>query len=214
MYDINNQIVGYPIQEIRKIFKVGQKRFVSKSTVRSILKIQNTEATNILKRLVQEGYLEKVEELNVWRNSIRGEVLASTTLSRPISRGKVNKIIEALLERVIKVNSDPYYLYKVLDVHVFGNYLNNSLATLHSIKLIVNLEAKEKNRDRYIELLHERSRNVKRNFSNYSQYLGYPRVEVFEYLKSRVHHLEIHDIQHSRVKEKLRGSKLIYQSQP
>jgi len=65
MQNINSKIAGLPIQEIRKICKIGKTKFLNKAAIKRIIKTSSPETKTVIEILVQEGYLEKVEELNV-----------------------------------------------------------------------------------------------------------------------------------------------------
>jgi len=114
------------------------------------------------------------------------------------------------LNRVSHVNTDNYFLYKVVEVKVYGDYLSSSLDIIESIKLAVNLEPKESNSEKRRALEEDRCRNSKRQFSNYTHEIFYPTQEVFEYLKSRVHRLEIHNLNDTRAQKRFQDAVKLY----
>jgi len=124
----------------------------------------------------------------------KGRSLALASFSAPLKRSTAERKIRELLERIRLVNRDPYYLYAVVRVLLFGSMLGES-NRVGDVDLVIDLESKVEDREgREAE---ERARaqaalDSGRRFSNILEALSWPRDEVFLYLKSSSRGLSFH----------------------
>jgi hypothetical protein len=95
----------------------------------SLLNLNEKQTLDLLTELEEKGYIEKDELYDgeqYWHNTISGNALGGASAARPYKRKAAEKALGEFMERVQKVNSDPYYLYKVTRVILFGSYLTDA----------------------------------------------------------------------------------------
>lgn len=170
--------------------KKAQENFLKESDVKSIMGINTIKARQFIEQLEEEGFIEKLEFMEAWRTMVRGNILAVIPIKRLITREVAEQKIQNFIERVKKVNEDPYFLYNINSVKVYGEYINNT-QLLNKINLLIALVAKEKDPEKHEKLESQREINATRNFSNIVKRLFYPQTEICEFLKGGVHNIEV-----------------------
>ena len=103
-------------------------------------------------------------------------------------------MVREFLTRVNQVNADPYYLYRIRKVLVFGSYLSKA-EKLGDIDLAITLEPKEPDGERLRTLEDKRiqkASNAGKYFSNIVDQLFWPRREVEQFLRKRSRYLNFH----------------------
>lgn len=196
-------LVGYPILKIRQLLRAIRLHWHGKGMIYILttnitadnLDITEEEAQGVLNELVSLGYLSRIDNSDFYPIEPPGNALRCASAARPIHRKTADKVLHQFLERVQQVNSDPYYLYKVREVQVFGSYLSDK-QRISDVDVAVDIQPKfEYSRQR--ELEEERIRlayRKGRQFRNYNRELEFPRNEVEMFLRNRSHSLSIHKI--------------------
>ncbi len=189
-------ILGFPILEIRRLLRHGHTG-VSVQMATSMLSIPEDKAKQLLEGLFEQGYVEpaKLGGRPWWQNTIKGQALAMAKAGgSPSSRRTADRIFAEFMERVKKVNEDPYYLYKVTKVVLFGSYLTDA-PQVNDIDVAVDLVLKEEDPQRCYQLMDARIREAAeqgREFSSITDLYGWPEREVQLFLKSRSRILSLH----------------------
>ena len=116
------------------------------------------------------------------------------TAAKPVTRAKADQIFAEFMERVQKVNDDPYYLFRVTRVVLFGSYIHDT-PTVNDIDIALQLAPKVDDLDRRGELYEQRRRESPRIFRNLIDLIGWPMNEVWLFLKSRSRTLSLHDFE-------------------
>ena len=193
MYDIKkyDRVDGVSLMLIRKLNRIGLETFIKRENIKEIFHLKtNFQVNRIIECLEKNGYIAKYNELELWFNTISGNILANTKFIRPIKRVKCESIIRQLLSRAKKVNENTNYLLYVDSLLVTGDFLDESLDTIHHLLVGVELKRKYSEGD-HNKLRAEKIRKSKKAFPTIIDELSYPNDEVKNFLKSRTHNLII-----------------------
>lgn len=151
--------------------------------------INESFATELFGKFVSKGYLKKNGEVGeeTWCATDKAASLFDKPTKGTVKRTIAEKKLEVLLERVRLLNGDPYYLYRVSRVAVFGSYLSDK-NLLGDIDVGVELVPRELDRDRghlFREARVNRARFEGQQFSNITEQVMYPLTECYRFLKAR-----------------------------
>ncbi|SIN22291.1 Uncharacterised protein [Mycobacteroides abscessus subsp. abscessus] len=91
----------------------------------------------IASALTQEGWLE-LDHVSVggeswWKATISGNALAQASFRRPITRATADKHVREVVDRARAFNADPAHLAQIVEVVVFGSYLDPTSADLGDV---------------------------------------------------------------------------------
>ena len=139
------------------------------------------------KALKAEGLIE-VSRYGGWTVTQAGETLAVATAARPVSRQTAERALVQFLERVARVNDDPYFLARVVRVALYGSMLKPEVERLSDVDLAVQLVAKEPDFERLREANAERVEQraiLGHRFSNSLEEQFCWFLETFRFLKGR-----------------------------
>lgn len=195
--DSKDTILGVPILMIRTLLRrsMSYGGAISERLARRTLKLGPDRTREILDELVRQGCYEAGENHlgePYWENTLKGNSLAMATAARPVTRAKADQIFAAFMLRVQRINDDPYYLFKVTRVVLFGSYIQDT-ETVNDIDIAIQFAPKIDNPDLRGKLYAQRRRESKRNFGTQMAYLAWPMQEVWLFLKSKSHVLSLHD---------------------
>jgi len=101
--------------------------------------------------------------------------------------------LNELLNRAEQVNHDPYYLYYVKELIVFGSYVNTQNPKIHDLDIALDLEQKCDDREFVMKKSSERVRASGKSLS-FVDTIYYCYIETAKYLQNRSHILSLHDI--------------------
>jgi predicted nucleotidyltransferase len=158
------------------------------------LKFGTERNKEILNELSRQGFIEKTENLQgeqFWQNTIKGNSLANATAAKSVTRETADKVFNEFMERVRKVNEDPYYLFKVNRVILFGSYIQDT-PTVNDVDIAFELIPKENDPKRRHVIYEQRRIESKRTFRNTTDYLIWPHTEVLLFLKSKSRIISLH----------------------
>jgi predicted nucleotidyltransferase len=198
--NLNDTISGVPVRQIRKMLR--KDHLLSIENIMEELKIDEAHATVLLKELIDRGMLEldtetpRYSNTPYWRTTITGNAFAIAKAGKPITRKSAERILSNFMERVREVCANPYYLYKVKTVVIFGSYLSDS-PTMNDIDVAVEIVWKETDLERRGELLEERIELLIRQGKrpkNIVERVTLPETEVRRFLKSHSPALSLHDV--------------------
>src|SRR5207249_86866 len=131
---------------------------------------------------------------NLYETTLKGNQLAAANL-RPISRATAENTLQAFMQRVGTVNSNPDYLETITGVIVFGSFLSPS-EELGDVDVGIELERKPLADEVFMQLAEARRKLAQergRRFRNLSEWVTWPTTEIWLFLKSRTRQLSIHD---------------------
>jgi predicted nucleotidyltransferase len=190
-------IAGQDARSLRALLRHFLDRDFSVQLVRDRLELGSSEARRLVERLVEEALIEPSEEGDGrwYRAADKGRSLALASFGQPLKRSTAERKIREFLHRVQIVNGDPYFLYAVSRVVLFGSMLGEA-DRVGDIDLVVDLESKIEN---LVQRRTEERARINgailsgRRFSNIVDDISWPQREVFLFLKSRSRGLSFHD---------------------
>lgn len=127
------KINNIPLVKIRDYFENIWRVGFSKKCIRYHFNLSIRGTHSLIKELLQNNYIKNAvhdgERIFLDKNSEyelteKGHRLCSAKASSPINKAKADRILSEFMQRVIEVNSDDYYLFKVEKLLLFGSYLN------------------------------------------------------------------------------------------
>ena len=207
-YSIEN---GVSIVSIRKIVKIGLDRFIYLKDFKSVFQASTNIATKKKIRVLENlGYIERYKDIEVWINTVKGNLLARSKFKRPIKREKADALTEELLNRINIVNTNEEYLYFIDEVYVAGDYLDESINEIDKLEIAIvtsdKFDAKTQER-----LVNEKRDKSEKYFPTIIDWVACPYSEIKPFIKSSIHNLDVYD--YDVFKTQKVPSKLIYRRQ-
>jgi predicted nucleotidyltransferase len=191
-------ISGIRVIKLRDFLrKSGQSVKWREEYISSSLHLHGKQTLELLAELENRGYIEKDEFYDgqqYWHNTIRGNALGGASAAKPYKRTTAEKALGEFMGRVQKVNSDPYYLYKVTRVVVFGSYLTGA-PEVSDVDLALDITPKEKDlaiRSRQLAKRREDAEKSGKRFNNIAEWAGAAELEIWSFLKSRSRIISLH----------------------
>ncbi len=159
------------------------------------LSISVPDACAVIGELHRLGYIDTAPgKTGWWETTLKGSSLALASAARPVRRAVAEQKLEEFLGRVHEVNGNPYFLYRVRRVLLFGSLLTGS-ERVNDVDLALDLVPKEEDAEKRMALEEERvaaAREAGRQFANYVAELFWPLSEVMLFLKARSRTLSLH----------------------
>ena len=189
----NSTIAGVPAFVLRKALRdrIGHEWHGA----RLADEVGASAAAQLLRALVEEGLVERLDGSDLWRATIKGNALAQAK-ARRISRAAAQRQLDAFLARVQELKADPHHLWRVHRVSLFGSFADPTAADVGDVDLVVELATKEPNWARHVKLeeaYRQRESKNGRRFPSFIDELISPRQDPIRFLKSRSAVLSIHD---------------------
>jgi predicted nucleotidyltransferase len=154
--DPKGTIRGYPTLLVRRTLRSlrGDVAWGEKALEKAG-KLKPGAGRTLAKALEAEGLIE-ASPPDGWIVTQAGDTLSVATAAQPVSRQTSERALAQFLERVARVNDDPYFLARVTRVALYGSMLEPEVKRLSDVDLAVQLVAKETNPDRLHEANVER----------------------------------------------------------
>lgn len=194
-----DEIAGLPAINLREFFRKFTRDTTTATYASHCLGIGVKRAKNLLIQLESEGYLES-ENTNYgkkkavhWQLTPKGFGLANASAARPIKRATAERLLSGLLERVEEVNESPDYLYKVVEVILFGSYLDPDRMTLSDLDIAVKLERKEKDFDKYIKMNNAQADKESRSYLSFLAQINWSYNKVWKRLRNKSWGISLHE---------------------
>ena len=146
--DPRGKICGYPALLVRKTLR--SLRAADSWGILALEESVNLSpgAGHTLAKALQKNGLLELREPGRWTVTQAGRTIAAATAAHRISRSTAEKALAQFLDRVIRVNCDPYFLARVTRLVLYGSMLRPEVEWLSDVDIAVQLEAKEKDFDR------------------------------------------------------------------
>ena len=195
--DSKATITDIPILNVRQFLRRNANLDWNLDNLAQALKITPEEAQKLIAELQSQEYIEPSPvdyETPHWQNTIKGNALANASAAKPVGRAKADKAFAEFMERVNQVNQDPYFLFTVVKVALFGSYLTDAIA-VNDVDLAVEIIPKEDDINRRSSLYAQRRNEAKEkgiHFKNYTDYICWPEIEVWKFLKGRSRVISMH----------------------
>ncbi len=139
----------------------------------------------LLKVLRAEGLIQAAGR-GAWELSQAGETFSSASAARPVTRDTADRALAQFLDRVARVNGDPYFLARANRVVLFGSLLRPEVERLSDVDLAVELVEKETDSERAREANRQRAEHlaaVGHRFRGILEVASCGRMETFRFLK-------------------------------
>jgi predicted nucleotidyltransferase len=190
----------WSLREIRKLLRalgVGSRRL---AFFADALKVPVAEAGQHVRRLERLECLEADSTLSGerwWKATPQGRRLASAAAAPPVHRRTAERALQAFLARAQEVNQNPYFLYRVRIVVVFGSFLTGQ-PYISDLDLAIKLEPKEPDPSRReaaeLTRIEEEVEQRGRRFATIPAMYAWPQIEVMRFLRGRSRVIQIHDM--------------------
>jgi predicted nucleotidyltransferase len=194
----NDSISGINIVIIRYFLRrSGHSERWRAEYASSLLHLSEEQTLDLLTELERMGYIEK-DELHYgeqyWHNTVSGNALGGASAAKPYKRRSAEKALKEFMQRVQEVNSNPYYLYKVTRVVLFGSYLTD-VPELNDVDVALEIAPKEEDIELRGLQLEKRREELEKNgkrFNSVVEWAGAAQTEVWSFLKSRSRVISMH----------------------
>jgi len=186
--DPKGGIRGYPALLVRRTLRCLRGDFVwGEDALEKAAKLTPGSGRAFAEALEAEGLIEASPHDG--RTVTRaGDTLAVATAAAPVSRPTAERALAQFLERVERVNNDPYFLARVTRVALYGSMLRPDVKRLSDVDLAVQLVAKETDLDRRQEANAERVEQLAIQGKRFGSFLNEQFcwfLETFRFLKGR-----------------------------
>ena len=191
--DLKGSIAGIPAFVLRRALRARVGTEWSGKHLAAELDIQ--DAKKLMTGLQEGGWIEPRAGADTWINTMQGNALAQAR-GRRVSRAAAQRHLDALLERVRLLKSDPHHLYRVHRLALFGSFSDPTVDEVGDVDVVVELATKEPNWERHLELenaYREAEEAGGRRFATFLDRLLAPRLDPLKFLKARSPILSIHD---------------------
>jgi hypothetical protein len=188
--DKGQKIVGHPALKIRRIIREAARHHLTPQRAQEILCCSDSSARKVIRDLEAEGFMESVKgRLEV---SIKGNALAMARTAAPLRCQTAERLIADVVNRAHSVNRDEKWAYRVMTLVLFGSCARGEKRP-NDVDVACELAPRF---DGERQSLLEQDRRAARGeeFRNLSQWASWPRMEVFQFLKSRARGLSLHQL--------------------
>jgi len=191
------RIVGQPAIVIRDLLRALGEGAWGAEAVAARLGTTRRVAGTLIGRLRKDGYVQTDPTFGGRWFSItpKGTRLALASAAPQLKRGTAERQLKALLGRVQTVNLDPYYLYRVTKVVLFGSMLTTE-PRVSDVDVAIEMQPKLDDVAQQQALEDERvlaARRAGRRFRNLVEEVWWPKHEVRLFLKARSRAISIHE---------------------
>ena len=184
------KIVGHPALHVRRIMREAARRHLTPQRVQEILGCSDSSARKVISDLEAEGFVESVKgRVEV---SIKGNSLAMARTATPLRCQTAERLIADVVNRAYAVNRDEKWAYRIRTLVLFGSCVRGKK---RPNDVDVACELAPRFGDERQSLLEQNRRAARgQAFRNLSQWGSWPKMEVFQFLKSRSRGLSIHQL--------------------
>lgn len=147
--DPKGTIGGFPALMVRQALRQlrGQLRGWGVGDLEVAAGLAAGDGRALLKALRAEGLVETAGH-GTWEVNQAGRTLSAASAAPPVTRATAERALAQFLERVARVNQDPYFLARAARVVLFGSLLSPDVERLSDVDLAVELVEKETDSDR------------------------------------------------------------------
>ncbi len=187
--DSKSEIAGLPALDLRAFLReTKHSSHWDVGFFQESLSLSPRRAKTALSDLEAEGYVEPtVDPKGLWRNTSKGNALASASAATPLHRESAELKLKQFLDRVDHVNSEGCeFVYWIEEVVLLGSMLSDK-QRVSDIDLSVLLKPKLEGDEhwRASKARSDLAQENGRSFPNYVDQLYWPENEVWRYLKNR-----------------------------
>jgi predicted nucleotidyltransferase len=185
--DPNSNLAGYPALVVRRALR--KLRHESEWTIAELeaaAEAKPGEARPLVAALRAQGLVDRAGR--GWSLTQAGRAYSVATAAPRVTRATAQEALDRFMERVARVNGDPYFLGKVTRAVLFGSMLKPETERPSDVDLAVEVAAKETDHDRLTQLNYDRVEDLMaqgHRFRNTLEMAACWYKEVFKFLKGR-----------------------------
>ena len=120
-------IAGFPILKIRDLMR--NNHYISECIVSNGLKVTTQEAVKAIDEFLELGLIDMNQDDSsgyTYLITLQGNSLGNAKAVSSLSRTKADALFEGFMQRILEVNKNPKYLYKVTCIKLFGSYITDA----------------------------------------------------------------------------------------
>jgi predicted nucleotidyltransferase len=186
--DPKGAVAGRPSLVVRRVLRQLRGRLPwGLNELESAASVEAGEGRALMKALLAEGLIERAGRER-WEVTQAGRTLAAATAAKRVTRATAEDALQQFLDRVERVNKDPYFLGRVTKVVLFGSMLKAEIDRLSDVDLAVEVASKETDFDRARVKNYERVEELAiqgHHFRNFVEQEGCWYWEIFRFLKGQ-----------------------------
>jgi predicted nucleotidyltransferase len=181
-------VAGYPVLLVRQALRKLREIDTWDSGMLEVAAgLPAGAGLQLARALAAEGLIRRLQK-DVWTMCQAGMTFTVATAAKRLTRATAERALTEFMDRVDRVNTDPYFLGKVTRVALFGSMLNTDTDRPSDIDVAVEIAPKitewashiEKNNERVQELM-----TRGHHFRHTIEYAACWQLEVFRFLKGR-----------------------------
>jgi len=184
--DSNATVAGYPILLVRQALrKLRHVDTWSSGMLEAAAGLPAGTGREVAKAFAAQGLIRKLRK-DAWTICQAGMAFTAATAAKRLTRATAERVLATFMERVARVNSDPYFLGQVTRVALFASMLNPDTDRPSDIDLAVEIVPKTADWDSHIEKNNERVQELMtlgHHFRHSIEYATCWHLEVFRFLK-------------------------------
>src|SRR3982750_3311293 len=140
--DAKATVAGYPVLPIRQALrKLRQIDTWDSGILEAAAGLPAGAGPQLAKALAAEGLIRRLQK-DAWTMCQAGMTFTAATASKRLTRATAERALEEFMERVARVNTDPYFLGQVTRVALFGSMLNPDTDRPSDIDIAVEIAPK------------------------------------------------------------------------
>ncbi|MCW2538763.1 MAG: hypothetical protein JWN95_488 [Frankiales bacterium] len=189
----SDRIVGLPAEQartlLRQLYAPTPQGFIDKWADTAD---DQDDDRSLAQKLAADGWLmaHHVDEDGEtwWQTTVRGNALAQASFGRPVSRATAQRHLEAVIARAKSFNADPAYLVDIVELVVFGSYLDVDAATLGDLDLAVSFRSRipsDTDPEEQTRIQLDYARASGRTFNTFIDQLFWPEQQALLVLRNR-----------------------------
>jgi predicted nucleotidyltransferase len=188
---LDQEISGFSAVRVRRLMRKAVGRSITARYVREILDCSSSDASRMLRYLLEDGFVEFVG--SHLERSTKGSALALATAARPLRRETAARLVAELIERARALNADDKWAYRIRTVVVFGSYIRGAERP-NDVDIACELRPRWTGAEQLVQ--EQVRREIRRQpFRNLTEWAAWPRLEVFRFLKACARGLSIHELE-------------------
>lgn len=196
--DKNATLRTVPTLLVRKLLQHAAQWHgrIYRQNIGHLLRGSGFSTSTVVTILLAEGLVEKEQSpAPHFALTVAGSAFAMASIGPGYKIATATRALSDFLGRVHDVNADPYYLYGVKRVGVFGSYLN-APPIVNDVDIAYDLYRKDTKGIAWDVVRRQRSREARaagRQFHIFMEELYWPETEVRLKLKARSRILSLHE---------------------
>jgi predicted nucleotidyltransferase len=194
--DPKETVAGYPILLIRQALrKLREIDTWDSGMLEAVAGLPAGAGLQLARALASEGLIRRLRK-DVWTMCQAGITFTAATAAKRLTRATAERALAEFMDRVARVNTDPYFLGQVTRVALFGSMLDPKTDRPSDIDIAVEIAPKITDWDSHIEKNNERVQELLtmgHHFRHTIEYAACWHLEVFRFLKGRSRAISLAD---------------------